>query len=146
MRMEKRIISCPEQFKNQVVDYHSLFGYELKEEKGLFFSRVKLVFERQNSDEKKREVEFKYRLRPFLTFLPLVFACFIVLVLATLFLVFSLKGDGTKFNYFLCFMVPTFCILPLIAGYTFLKYSFDSKNITILTDLSSIKKELEKCL
>ena len=135
-------ISCPEQFKTHVIEYHSLFGYSLMGEKNLPFSRVKLEFKREECDAKIKEVEFKYRLRPFLTFYPLAVGCFIILILATLFLIFSLKGNGDKFTYFLMFMVPTFSILPLIAIYTYLRYSFDSKNIKVLYDLPYIKKEL----
>ena len=66
----------------------------------------------------------------------------LILLLTTLFLVFAMSGNGDRMSNFLYFMVPAFVLLPLLAVYTFLKNSFDNKNIALLTDLNSIKKEL----
>ena len=144
MDMEKKSLHCPYQFKDQIIDYYSLFGYQFDEVKNYPFGRCKLSFHREAVDEKVKEVESKYRLRPFLTFYPVAFACLLVLILATLFLVFAFKGGEDRFSYFLMFMVPTFALLPLIAVYTYIRYHFDSKNLEMLTSLRDIKKELEK--
>lgn len=140
--MESKSIRCPYQFKEKVVEYYSLFGYQLKEEKDLLFSRIKLTFERDEVSEKYRGVELKYPLRSFLTFYPLAIGCLLILIFTTLFLVFTLRG-GDRMQYFLYFMIPVFVILPLIALYTYLRYSIDSKNVIVLSDLNKIKKELE---
>lgn len=140
--MENIIISCPNQFKEKVVEYHKLFGYQLNSESDLLLNRVKLEFVRKEVNEKVKEVEFKYPLRPFLTFIPLAIGCVLILLLTTLFLVFAMSGNGDRMSNFLYFMVPAFVLLPLLAVYTFLKNSFDNKNIALLTDLNSIKKEL----
>ena len=142
--MEKKRINCPEQFRNQIIEYFSLFGYQVLQEKKLPFSRLQITFARHESNQKADMVMMKHSLHPFLTFYPLVVGCFLILLIATLFLVFSLTGNGDRFNNFLYFMVPTFALLPLIALYTFLRYTFDSKNIAILTDLNEIKKDLEE--
>ena len=144
MWMEKKSLHCPAQFKDQIIDFYSLFGFCFDEMKNYPFGRCKLSFHRDESSEKVKDVENKYRLRPFLTFYPVAFACLLVLVLATLFMVFALKGGEDRFSYFLYFMVPTFVLLPLIALYTYLRYHFDSKNLETLSSLRDIKKELEK--
>ena len=140
--MEIKTIRCPYQFKEKIIEYFSLFNYQLKEEKDLPFSRKKLVFEREEASEKVREVEMKYPLRSFLTFYPLAIGCLLILIFTTLFLVFTLRG-GDRMQYFLYFMIPVFVILPLVAVYTYLRYSIDSKNIIVLSDLHKIRKELE---
>ena len=140
--MEKKIVRLPMQFKDKVVEYYKLFGYELTGESNLLFNRLKLEFSREDSNEKVKNVEYKYALRPFLTFLPLALALFLIVLLTTLFLIFVMSNNGDRLTYFLCFMVPAFAILPLVAIYTYLRYSFDSKNISILSDLNIIKKEL----
>ena len=140
--MESKSIRCPYQFKNKIVEYYSLFGYELKEEKDLLFSRIKLTFEREEASDKVREVENKYPLRNFLSFYPLMFGCLLIILFTTLFLIFTLSG-GDRLTYFLYFMIPVFIILPLVAVYTYLRYSIDSKNILVLSDLNIIRKELE---
>lgn len=140
--MEKKNVRLPMQFKDKVVEYYKLFGYELTGESNLLFNRLKLEFSREESNEKVKNVEYKYALRPFLTFLPLALALFLIVLLTTLFLIFVMSNRGDRLTYFLCFMLPAFAILPLVAIYTYLRYSFDSKNISILSDLNIIKKEL----
>ena len=144
MWMEKKSLHCSLQFKDKIIDYYSLFGFQFDGVKNYPFGRCKISFHRDEANEKVKEVENKYRLRPFLTFYPVAFACLLVLILATLFLVFALKGGEDRFSYFLYFMVPTFALLPLIALYTYIRYHFDSKNLETLTSLRDIKKELEK--
>lgn len=140
--MKKRIVACPYQLKEQVKDYFSLFNYRLEDEKEGLFSRYKMTFVREEDDEKLDKVEFKYNLSPFLTFFPVIIGCLIILLLVTLFLIFTLSG-GDRMSYFLYFMIPAFIILPLIAVYTYLRFHFDNKNIEVLTNLKNIKKELE---
>ena len=144
MWMEKKSVRCPYQFKDQIIDFYSLFGFQFDEVKNYPFGRCKLSFHRDGFDDGVKEAENKYRLRPFLTYYPVAAACLLVLVLATLFLVFAFKGGENRFTYFLYFMVPTFALLPLIAVYTYVRYHFDSKNLEMLTSLRDIKKELEK--
>lgn len=143
MDMEKKSICCSYQFKDKLMEYYSLFGYHLLEEKDFLFSRKKLVFLRDEASEEVKKVEKKYQLSPFLNFFPIVIACVMIVVLTTLFLVFALRGGGDRFSYFVYFMVPTFVLLPLIALYTCLRYHFDNKNIEILMKVNDIKKELE---
>lgn len=144
MNMERINCCCSYQFKDQIIDYYTLFGYNFEGIKNLHFSRIKLSFSREDANKKVREVEGKYRLYPFLTFYPVAIACLLILVLATLFLIFTFKGGGDKLTYFLSFMLPAFILLPLIAVYTYVRYHFDSKNILILSSLKEIKKQLEE--
>ena len=144
MKMNNKKITCPRQFKEQIVNYYQLFGYRLIVEKDLFFSRKSLEFEKMEENKKKDGVMIKHNLYPFLTYFPLVIGCFLLLVLATLFLIFTLRDSGNRLTYFLYFMVPVFVLLPLMAAYTFMRFYFDSKNIQILTSLDEIKKEMEE--
>jgi len=141
--MEKKTIRAPYQLKEQIVEYHNLLGYQLEEEKNLPFSGLKLVFSREKSDEKVVKVEMEYRLYPFLNFIPVIIGCLIILVLATLFFVFSMTNTEARLTYFFSFMIPAFCILPFMAVYTYFRFSFDAKNIRVLTSLNDIKKSLE---
>ena len=140
--MKKRIITCPYQIKEQVKDYFALFSYALEEEKEVLFSRYKMTFVREEENKKYDEIENKYMLSPFLSFFPVIIGCLIILLLVTLFLIFTLSG-GDRLSYFLYFMIPAFIILPLISVYSYLRFHFDNKNIGILTELKNIKKELE---
>lgn len=140
--MKKRIITCPYQIKEHVKDYFALFSYTLEEEKEVLFSRYKMTFVREEENKKYDEIENKYMLSPFLSFFPVIIGCLIILLLVTLFLIFTLSG-GDRLSYFLYFMIPAFIILPLISVYSYLRFHFDNKNIGILTELKNIKKELE---
>lgn len=140
--MKKRIITCPYQIKEQVKEYFALFSYTLEEETEALFSRYKMTFVKEEDNKKYDEIETKYTLSPFLSFIPVIIGCLLILLLVTLFLVFTLSG-GDRLSYFLYFMLPAFIILPLNAIYTYLRFHFDSKNIQILSDLNIIKKELE---
>ena len=140
--MEKKVVRCSSHFKKEYLAYFELFGYQLNEEKDLPFSRSKLVFTREEANQKVKDVEFEYRLRPSLTIFPMILACIAVVALTTLFLVFAFTHKDDKLLYFIYFMIPALAVLLLISGYSYLRYNFDSKNISILTSLSDIKKEL----
>lgn len=141
--MEKKKIRCSYHFKDKLVEYHTLFGYQLEKEENSLFSQKKLVFIREGVSEETKMVEGKYHLYPFLNYIPVVIACVLALILASLFLAFSFIDRDNRFTYFLSFMIPTFVLLPLIAIYSYIRYYFDNKNINILMTTDAIKKELE---
>ena len=141
--MEKKKVRCSLHFKRKIIQFYELLGYKLKDEKNLLFSRVLLNFEREEEpSEKVSDVEFKYRLYPSLTIFPMVIGSLIAIVLITLFLIFAFSKSEDKFLYFVYFMTPALALLLLISGYSYVRYSFDSKNVDILTDLNKIRKEL----
>ena len=140
--MEKKVVHCSSRFVDEYVSYYTLFGYKLIEKKEQLFSRSRLSFEREEVNQEVNNVEMKYHLHPSLTLFPMIFGCLAIVILTTLFLIFALSHKDDKLLYFIYFMIPALSVLLLISGYSYLRYSFDSKNIAILSNLSEIKKEL----
>lgn len=141
--MENKKVKCTLHFKRKIIQYYELLGYHLDDEKNLSFSRVALYFSRQEEpSEKVSDIELKYSLAPSLSLFPVVFMSIGVIVLATLFLIFTFTDPENKMQYFVYYMIPGLSLLLLTAVYSFIRYSFDSKNIEILTDLNKLRIEL----